>query len=98
MATTTDPTPRPVTELDPARADLAERALEVLLDAALDPIVDMVLVARDGAYEAITPDGRQRFRRTGPGATGYEVIATEGVDPLADQSTDRFAQIGRAHV
>ena len=100
MATTTDPTPRPVTELDPARADLAERALEVLLDAALDPIVDMVLVARDGAYEAITPDGRQRFRRTGPGATGYEVIATEGVDPLADQSTDRFAPLAaeRAHL
>ena len=66
----------------------AERALEVLLDGPLDPIVDMVLLARDGAYEAHSHDGRVRFRRTGE---GYEVVDVEGENPLADQSTDRFA-------
>ena len=97
----------------------AERALEVLLDAALEPIVDMVLLARDGAYEAHSHDGRVRFRRRDgggsadrrstsgslrprpedPGAGGYEVVAVEGDNPLADQSTDRFAGLEeeRAH-
>jgi phosphonoacetate hydrolase len=69
----------------------AERALEVLLDAELDPIVDMVLVHRRGAYEALTHDGRTRFRRDATGA--FEVLATEGDDPFADQSTDRFAPL-----
>jgi hypothetical protein len=66
----------------------AERALEVLLDGSLDPIVDMVLLARDGAYEAHSHDGSVRFRRTGE---GYEIVSGEGENPLADQSTDRFA-------
>ena len=42
----------------------AEAALEVLLDSALEPIVDMVLLHRDGAYEARAHDGSVRFRRT----------------------------------
>jgi len=74
-----------------------ERALEILLDSTLDPIVDMVLSSRDGAYEALSHDGRVRFRRTDTGT--YDVLATEGADPLGDQSTDRFTPLAeeRAH-
>ena len=35
----------------------------MLLDPALEPIVDMVLTRRDDAYEALTPDGSVQFRR-----------------------------------
>ena len=59
----------------------------------------MVLLSRDGAYEALTHDGWVRFRRTGPGPDGYELVASTGADPLADQSTDKFAPLAdeRAH-
>src|SRR5829696_3342120 len=78
----------PVHEIAAEREDDAERALDVLLDSTLDPIVDMVLLARHGAYEARSHDGWVRFRR---GDGGYERVAGEGSEPLADQSTDRFA-------
>jgi len=48
---------------------VAEAALEVLLDSALEPIVDMVLVHRDDAYEARSHHGAVRFRRSDAG--GY---------------------------
>jgi predicted AlkP superfamily pyrophosphatase or phosphodiesterase len=67
-----------------------ERALELLCDAALEPIVDMVCTRRDGVYEAHTHDGRVAFRRAGD---GYERMSVEGTDPLADQSTDRYAPL-----
>src|SRR5947208_1523157 len=86
---TAPPAAAPVHEITAERVDDAERALDVLLDGALDPIVDMVLLARDGAYEARSHDGWVRFRRTEGG--GYEKITGEGADPLADQSTDKFA-------
>jgi hypothetical protein len=79
-----------VTELGPERASQAEAAIELLTDVALEPIVDMVLLARDGAYEARSHEGSVRFRRTDD---GYEVLVTEGIDPLADQSTDRFTPL-----
>ena len=64
----------------------AERALEVLLDGSLDPIVDMVLLARDGAYEAHCP------RRVGPlpayRREAYEIVAGEGDEP-ARRPVDR---------
>jgi len=87
----------PVHEITAERADDTERVLDVLLDVALDPIVDMVLLARDNAYEARSHDGWVRFRRTEGG--GYEKIAGDGADPLADQSTDKFAGLDaeRAH-
>jgi len=69
---------------DAARAT-AEAALDILCDAALDPIVDMVCTHRDGRYEARTHDGSVSFRRT---ADGYERLGVTGADPLADQSTD----------
>lgn len=82
---------------DEHRAE-ADAALEVLLDSALEPIVDMVLVARDGAYEALSHDGSVRFIRGEDGSP--EVVATTGANPLADQSTDRFAGLDdeRAHL
>ena len=75
----------------------AEAALEVLLDGALAPVVDMVCTARDGGYEALAHDGRVTFRRTGHGS--YERVSVEGRDPLADQSTDKFSPLAdeRAH-
>jgi hypothetical protein len=71
-----------------------ERALGVLLDPGLGPIVDMV-VRRTGAdtYEAASADGRVEFRRTGArdgDADAYERTAGDGEDPVADQSLDRF--------
>jgi hypothetical protein len=80
-----------VTELAPERADDAERALRLLTDSALEPIVDMVLVARDGAYEARTHDGMVRFRRGEAGV--FDVVETRGLDPLAEQSTDRYTPL-----
>jgi phosphonoacetate hydrolase len=85
--TATAPSP---TWLAPERAAEAERALGILTDAALEPIVDMVLLARDGAYEAVSHEGSVRFRREDD---GFEVLGTEGVDPLADQSTDKFTPL-----
>jgi hypothetical protein len=78
------------TWLAPEREDVAERALSVLTDAALDPIVDMVLLARDGAYEAQTSEGSVRFRRSGD---DFEVLGVEGADPLADRSTAKFSPL-----
>jgi hypothetical protein len=75
---------------DEHRAE-AEAALEVLLDSALDPIVDMVVRYVDGEYVAASHDGEVRFRRTDDGA--YEVTATAGENPLADQSTDKFSPL-----
>ena len=50
----------------------ADRALDILLDAELEPIVDMVLLSHGDHYEARTHDGSVTFRRTGPGPDGYE--------------------------
>ncbi len=67
-----------------------EAALEVLTDGALDPIVDLVCFEDAGVYEARSHDGSVRFRRAGG---GYEVLATQGANPLADQSTDRYTTL-----
>ena len=72
---------------DEHRAD-AERALEVLLDPALEPIVDMVLTHRDNRYEALSAQGRVTFERTERG--DFVEVSSEGDNPLGDQSTDRF--------
>lgn len=70
--------------------------MAILLDGELEPIVDMVLLSRGDHYEARTHDGSVRFRRT---ESGYERLGADGTDPLADQSTDKFAPLDdeRAH-
>ncbi len=70
-----------------------ERALEVLLDPDLDPIVDMVLrrVGED-TYEALASDGQVRVRRVPDGCSwSFEIEDLQGHNPLADQDTSRFA-------
>lgn len=71
----------------------SERALEVLLDPDLDPIVDMVLRRVDtDTYEALASDGRVRVRRAPDGwSWRFEVEHLEGHNPLGDQDTSRFA-------
>jgi hypothetical protein len=88
MTTLPSRTRQEPTWLSDERAEAATKALELLTDAALDPIVDMVLLARDGAYEACSHQGSVRFRRHDDGS--FEVLEVRGVDPLADQRTDRF--------
>ena len=68
----------------------ADRALAILLDPELDAIVDMVLLSHGDHYEARTHDGSVRFRRT---ESGYEHLDSDGTDPLADQSTKKFAPL-----
>jgi len=79
--------------------EAAERALEVLLDPALEPIVDMVLTRRDDRYEALAAGGRVTFERTDRG--DFVEVSHSGRNPLADQSTDRFvgldAERGHLH-
>src|SRR5438874_9503333 len=60
-------------------------ALEVLLDSALEPIVELVLVRDGDAVEAHAVDGHVRFDAAG------KVLESSGRNPLGDQSTDRFA-------
>ena len=60
-------------------------ALDVLLHPSLEPIVEMVLVRDGDAIEAHAVDGSVRFDRDG------NVLSSAGRNPLADQSTDRFA-------
>jgi predicted AlkP superfamily pyrophosphatase or phosphodiesterase len=79
---------RPVSPHQDARD--ADAAVEVLVDSALEPIVDMVLRARDGSYEALSHEGRVQFQRSDD---GFVVKEIEGVNPLADQSTDRFSPL-----
>ena len=70
-----------------------ERALEVLLDPDLDPIVEVVLAAEgDDRYRAWAHDGEVAFRRRdeGPG-WAFEETSVRGRNPLGDQATDRFA-------
>src|SRR5687767_3793900 len=70
-----------------------DRAIAVLLDPDLDPIVDAVMRRiDDDTYEALASDGRVRVRRIADGTTwAFEVEDTDGRNPFADQSTDRFA-------
>ncbi len=73
----------------------------VLCDSALSDQVEMVLSnLGDDTYRAASADGSVEFRRRHEprgergGAWAYDVTSTTGVDPLADNATDRF--IGHA--
>src|ERR1700694_3552882 len=85
-------------EIADEHRELAEAALGVLLDPSLEPIVDMVLTRRDGAYEALSADGRVRFSAgsssaTCSSATGVTVLEVEGSNPIANQATDAFSPL-----
>jgi hypothetical protein len=64
-----------------------DRALDVLLDPALEPIVDMVLLRDGDAVSAVAVDGRVRFTADGT------VLEVKGRDPLGDQALDRFGSL-----
>jgi hypothetical protein len=63
------------------------RALEVLLDPELAPIVELVLVQDGDSFEAHAIDGSVRFERDGT------ISEVHGRNPIGDQATDRFAGI-----
>ena len=79
------------TWLEPEREAVAEAAIAVLTDITLDPIVDMVLCARAGAYEAHSHEGTVRFRRDE--RDRFDVLETTGRNPLADQTSHKFAPL-----
>ncbi len=83
------------TEIAPEHRVEADAALEILLDTALEPIVDMVLTARDGAYEALSHDGSVRFSRDESGS--FKVVSTTGINPLAEQTTDHLVGLDAEH-
>jgi phosphonoacetate hydrolase len=70
-------------------------ALDVLLDPALDPIVELVATrAGDDTYEVHAHDGWSRFRRHDDGhGWRFTLEAGAGRNPLGDQATDRFAPL-----
>lgn len=76
---------------DPAHV---EAVVDALLDPALEPIVDLVLTADEGGYQARSVDGMVRFERADEG-TGwrFDELVVEGRNPLGDRSTDRFAPL-----
>ena len=91
----TDEAGRPGTDEHHEAVDQAEAAL---LDAAVAPLVEVVL-RRGGdpggdVYEAASVDGRVRFTRRDEGAGWvFDVEVREGMNPLADQATDRFTPL-----
>lgn len=73
--------------ITPEREESAAAALDVLLDSALEPVVDMVLLRRGDTYEARAHTGAVSFARTDSPDT-FRVVGLEGDNPLADQRVD----------
>lgn len=74
--------------------DHVATVVDTLTSADLAPIVDLVITADRDGYEARAVDGSVRFRRRDEGhGWAFDVVATDGRNPLGDQSTDRF--VGR---
>jgi predicted AlkP superfamily pyrophosphatase or phosphodiesterase len=72
-------------------ATTIDDALRVLLDPALEPIVELVLTQREGVLEAHAVDGSVRFTRGDGGA--FDEREVHGRNPLGDQATDRFSPL-----
>lgn len=77
-------------EIADEHRDLADAALAILLDSSLEPIVDMVLTRRDGAYEALSAEGRVRFTSE---SGVVSVLEETGANPIANQATDAFSPL-----
>ena len=68
-----------------------DSALDVLLSAELEPIVELVIrAAGPSTYEAMAVDGSVRFTRHDQ---GFDVDSVTGRNPLGDQAVDRFAGV-----
>ncbi|MGO9910695.1 MAG: hypothetical protein ACLPQS_06000, partial [Acidimicrobiales bacterium] len=88
--------------LPKAGPDTRDRALEVLLGAELDAIVDLVAWSPvDGAYEVASAEGHLRFRRFADGAPdraqprwSYEVETLTGRNPVERQDPSHFGDLG----
>lgn len=78
-----------------------ERALEVLLSPALEPIVDLVAwSSAPDDYEVASARGHLRFSRRGIGSSGggrrsyhYERTALTGADPVAIQEASHLGSL-----
>lgn len=84
----------------PPDPDLVPPVVDALCHSDLEPIVDLVVTADAGGYEARAVDGRVRFTRADEGhGWRFAVTKVEGRNPLGDQATDRFAglEAERAH-
>ncbi|MGD0880247.1 MAG: alkaline phosphatase family protein [Acidimicrobiales bacterium] len=77
--------------LPPAGPVERERALEVLLSSALEPIVDLAAWSQAAdVYDVASAHGHLQFRREAPGRGGpagphYEIVGVTGENPLALQ-------------
>jgi phosphonoacetate hydrolase len=77
--------------LPPATAAARDRALDVLLGAELEPIVDMVGWSPGvDRYQVASADGSVRFRRH---RDGFEVEEVSGRNPLATQDVTSFGSL-----
>jgi hypothetical protein len=81
--------------LPPTSPASRDRALDVLLGAELEPIVDMVgWSPAPGAFEVASADGSVRYHRTpDAGRWRYEVDSVSGANPLACQEAGRFGTL-----
>lgn len=83
-----------MSSLVPATARQRDQALDVLLSADLEPIVDMVgWKTADDSYEVASADGAIRFHRVHRDASAsgaFNVESVTGHDPLAVQDQTRF--------
>lgn len=83
----------------PHDPELIGRAVEALLDPALEPIVELVLTREPNGggtgpwlYEARAVDGAVRFTRSDEGrGWAFTLKEVHGRNPVADQAVDRFA-------
>lgn len=87
--------------LEKASPDKLERALEVLLSASLEPIVDLVAWSPEpGHFEVASAEGHMTFERTTStarpgeqGTGGYEVTSVTGNDPIAVTDPSHLASL-----
>ena len=88
--------------LPPAGPGARERALDVLLGAALEPIVDLVAWSPErGEYRVASAQGQVRVRRRADGTTdagrprwAYDTELLSGQDPVARQDLTHFGSLG----
>lgn len=73
-----------------ARREHADRAREVLLDASLDSIVDLVAWKEGDEYHAASSQGSVHFTRRAGTTESFEEREVNGAHPLPRRETDAF--------